>query len=118
MEISIENKARLAFVAVALLGAAAALGWFFVEAGRYVTYQIPTQDSVSGLIGDAPGDYKAAKSNGALFYPINPGNEEVSWQRFYQEALDRFFAGTYAGEYEARLVKEFDACLPERPNWQ
>jgi len=27
MRISIENKARLAFVAVALLGTAAALGW-------------------------------------------------------------------------------------------
>ena len=42
------------------------------------------------MIGDAPGDFKAAKSNFALFYPINPGKEEQSWQRLYDEALDQF----------------------------
>jgi hypothetical protein len=35
----------------------------------------------------------------------------------YEEALDRFFAGKYAGDYEAQLVKEFDASLPEKPGW-
>ena len=69
------------------------------------------------MIGDAPGDFKAAKSNGALFFPINPGAEEASWERFFKEGLNRFFAGTYAGDYEAALVKEFDACLPEKPAW-
>ena len=69
------------------------------------------------MIGDAPGDFKAAKANGALFFPINPGKEELSWERFHNEALDRFFAGTYAGDYEAGLVREFDACLPEKPGW-
>ncbi len=69
------------------------------------------------MIGDAPGDFKAAKSNGALFYPIDPGSEERSWKCFHDEALDRFFAGTYAGEYEAKLIKEFDARLPENPAW-
>src|ERR1044071_9576135 len=69
------------------------------------------------MIGDAPGDFKAAKSNGALFFPINPGREEDSWKRLYEEGLERFFNGTYAGEYEAKLVKEFDACLPENPGW-
>ena len=49
------------------------------------------------MIGDAPGDFKAAKSNGALFYPIIPGDEETSWKRFHDEALERFFAGKYAG---------------------
>ena len=33
------------------------------------------------MIGDAPGDHKAAKANGVLFYPILPGNEEYSWER-------------------------------------
>ncbi len=28
------------------------------------------------MIGDAPGDLKAAKANNMLFYPINPGAEE------------------------------------------
>ncbi|HMJ88546.1 MAG TPA: HAD hydrolase-like protein [Candidatus Acidoferrum sp.] len=69
------------------------------------------------MIGDAPGDFKAAKTNGALFFPINPGKEELSWKRLHDESLDRFFTGTYAGDYEAALVKEFDACLPEKPGW-
>ncbi len=69
------------------------------------------------MIGDAPGDHKAAKDNKVLFYPIIPGNEEHSWERLYSEALDRFFAGTYEGEYEEKLFSEFDNSLPEKPNW-
>src|SRR6185503_10488029 len=67
------------------------------------------------MIGDAPGDFNAAKSNNALFFPINPGAEEKSWERLHTEALDRFFNGSYAGPYATALVKEFDACLPEKP---
>ena len=70
------------------------------------------------MIGDAPGDHKAAKANDALFYPINPGEEEASWERFYKEAFDRFIDGTYAGEYEAGLIAEFEAYLPEKPPWR
>ena len=70
------------------------------------------------MIGDAPGDHKAAKANGVLFYPILPGNEEYSWERLNKESLNRFFTGTYAGEYEEKLFSEFDDCLPENPNWQ
>lgn len=70
------------------------------------------------MIGDAPGDYTAAKSNGVLFYPINPGHEEASWERFYSEALDKFFAGTYEGAYEQKLIEEFEAYLPENPSWK
>ena len=69
------------------------------------------------MIGDAPGDHKAAKANGVLFFPILPGREEDSWERLHGEALDRFFAGTYAGEYEEKLFAEFDDCLPENPSW-
>lgn len=70
------------------------------------------------MVGDAPGDQKAAEGNGVLFYPINPGHEEESWQRFHDEALPRFFAGTYAGPYMKRLIDEFHAYLPETPPWQ
>ena len=70
------------------------------------------------MIGDAPGDHKAAVANNVLFYPINPGAEEASWQRFYKEAIDRFFAGTFAGDYEAELLAEFDKHLPEQPPWE
>ena len=45
------------------------------------------------MVGDAPGDWNAAKANGVLFYPIDPGYEDESWQRFFEEALPRFFAG-------------------------
>lgn len=70
------------------------------------------------MIGDAPGDYKAARDNGALFFPVNPGEEEVSWQRLHDEALDKFFNGTYAGAYEEALIKEFDSYLPDTPPWK
>ncbi|MBD3391991.1 MAG: HAD hydrolase-like protein [Chitinivibrionales bacterium] len=69
------------------------------------------------MLGDAPGDFKAARANGALFYPVVPGAEEAAWQRFRDEALDRFFAGTYAGDYEKKLIREFEKSLPENPPW-
>ncbi|HDQ15235.1 MAG TPA: HAD family hydrolase [Sediminispirochaeta sp.] len=70
------------------------------------------------MIGDAPGDLKAARANGALFYPINPGAEEESWKRFYEEALDKFFDGSYAGAYERELIDDFQGHLPESPPWK
>jgi phosphoglycolate phosphatase-like HAD superfamily hydrolase len=67
------------------------------------------------MIGDAPGDYKAAKANNVLFFPIVPNREEQSWRELYVEGLDRFFAGKFAGEYEQRKFAEFDASLPVVP---
>jgi phosphoglycolate phosphatase-like HAD superfamily hydrolase len=83
----------------------------YVIEGRYA------KDHVL-MIGDAPGDLKAARANGVLFYPINPGNEEASWKRFYEESFDKFIGGTYAGDYEAALIDEFEAYLPEKAPWQ
>jgi len=70
------------------------------------------------MIGDAPGDMKAARANNALFFPINPGYEEESWRRFYEEGFHKFAAGEYAGEYEASLIAEFEKLLPEVPPWK
>jgi phosphoglycolate phosphatase-like HAD superfamily hydrolase len=70
------------------------------------------------MIGDAPGDYKAAKSNGALFYPILPGDEEASWKSFYDEALNLFLSRKFAGAYEEDLIRRFEASLPENPPWR
>jgi phosphoglycolate phosphatase-like HAD superfamily hydrolase len=70
------------------------------------------------MIGDAPGDLKAARGAGALFYPINPSHEEASWERFYRESCDHFLKGQYAGAYEGQLIAEFDRYLPEKPPWQ
>ena len=70
------------------------------------------------MIGDAPGDFQAAKKNGVLFFPVNPGHEERSWEKFLTEALGKFFDGSFAGDYEAELIREFDRYLPENPNWE
>jgi phosphoglycolate phosphatase-like HAD superfamily hydrolase len=70
------------------------------------------------MIGDAPGDLSAARANGALFFPVNPGHEEESWERFHREAMERFFHHTYAGDYEASLMAEFEKLLPEKPPWK
>lgn len=70
------------------------------------------------MIGDAPGDYSAAKANNCLFYPINPGAEEASWERFYNESIAKFFDGSFAGDYQAKLLAEFDRYLPEKPSWK
>lgn len=70
------------------------------------------------MIGDAPGDYQAAKANDALFFPINPGHEDASWRRLYDEGIDRFFDDNFAGEYQQQLLREFDTYLPEQPPWK
>ncbi|WP_435018926.1 HAD family hydrolase [Tundrisphaera sp. TA3] len=70
------------------------------------------------MMGDAPGDHQAALKNGALFYPIEPGHEAESWRRLHDEALPRFFDGTYAGAYMDEQVRRFEAGLPDTPPWK
>ena len=79
--------------------------------GRYVPEKIL-------MIGDAHGDLKAAQGNHALFFPIMPGREELSWNRFYEEGTEIFFNGKFAGAYQQELLEEFDAALPERAPWR
>ncbi len=69
------------------------------------------------MIGDAPGDKKAADANDALFYPIVPGRETQSWEKLLEEALPKFFEGTFAGDYEESLLAEFDRALPSELAW-
>ncbi|SHE59752.1 ABC-type transporter Mla maintaining outer membrane lipid asymmetry, component MlaD [Microbulbifer donghaiensis] len=57
MNFSIENRARLAFAGTVLLGLAVWLIWHSLVSGRFTTYQIVTQDSVSGLIPGAPVEF-------------------------------------------------------------
>jgi phosphoglycolate phosphatase-like HAD superfamily hydrolase len=70
------------------------------------------------MVGDAPGDLAAARANGALFFPINPGHEEHSWERFFHEGIEHFFNQNYMGGYEASLIEEFEKLLPEIPPWK
>ncbi len=69
------------------------------------------------MIGDAFSDYRAAKSIGACFYPILPGEEESSWDRLLKESLSRFFMSGYQGKYEQELISELRERLPESPPW-
>ena len=82
---------------------------------EYVARQVPEGSRPDDR--DAPGDRDAAHAAGALFYPINPGAEERSWQRFHAEASERFLDGTYAGAYEAALIAEFEQLLSDTPPW-
>ncbi len=70
------------------------------------------------MIGDARGDMEAALRNGVLFYPIIPGQEDHSWQIFYDEGLEKFINGTFKGSYEDHLVSEFMKSLPDTPPWK
>jgi phosphoglycolate phosphatase-like HAD superfamily hydrolase len=70
------------------------------------------------MIGDAKGDFDAAINNRILFYPIIPGKEDRSWEKFLYEGIDRFTKCTYAGAYEESLIDEFRRSLPETPSWK
>jgi phosphoglycolate phosphatase-like HAD superfamily hydrolase len=83
---------------------------------QYATTDKYADDHVL-LIGDAPGDRDAAREAGVLYYPVNPGHEDESWRRLHGEALGRFLAGSYRGDYQDALVAEFEALLPDTPPW-
>jgi phospholipid/cholesterol/gamma-HCH transport system substrate-binding protein len=57
MSNDINTKARLAFAAFVLVLTVAGASWYFLSGSQYATYQIYTQDSVSGLIADAPVEF-------------------------------------------------------------
>jgi len=83
----------------------------FTTKGKYAANKVL-------MMGDAPGDLKAARDVGALFFPINPGAEDDSWQAFVSEGMERFFSGSYAGAYEEKLIADFMKLLPEKPTWR
>ena len=65
------------------------------------------------MIGDAPGDHKAAEDNGGLYYPILVKKEKSSWERFLSEGLEKFLSGTYSGKYQEERINEFQKNLSE-----
>ncbi len=70
------------------------------------------------MVGDAPGDMATAQSIGCNFYPINPGHEVESWERFMDEAYPSFLSGGFSEEYQKQIIKEFKALLPGTPPWK
>lgn len=70
------------------------------------------------MIGDAPGDMKAAQANHVQFFPVDPGAEEGSWELFFKEAAEKFHRGEYSADYESTLIADFERRLPEVPPWK
>lgn len=63
------------------------------------------------MVGDALGDYDAAKLNEVLYYPILVKKEKESWKRFHDEVIDKFIKNTYKGKYEGTVILEFERNL-------
>ena len=69
------------------------------------------------MIGDAPGDRRAAEASGVLFYPICPDREAQSWAAF-GACFDALLAGSYRQELQPELIAHFETLLPTKPGWQ
>ena len=63
------------------------------------------------MLGDAPGDYKAAVDNDVYFYPIIPQHENESWERFYNEVIDIIVEGKFDDKYQKQLLDEYWKAL-------
>ena len=59
------------------------------------------------MCGDAPGDLKAAETNGVFYYPILVRQEAQSWEEFISQAFDRLLNGGYSGEYQVTKTHQF-----------
>lgn len=57
MNLSAENRARVAFGVLIVAGAAAGVIGYLVALGRYATFEVLTRDPVSGLTVDAPVEF-------------------------------------------------------------
>jgi len=55
--LTVENRARVAFGLLLFLGLAAGVAWHSLTSTHYTTFEIRTNDSVSGLIADAPVEF-------------------------------------------------------------
>ena len=65
------------------------------------------------MIGDAPGDYEAAKEAGCCFYPIIPERESECWELLQNKYFGKFLCGEYCGKCEELLYDEFIESLSE-----
>lgn len=63
------------------------------------------------MVGDALGDYNAAKLNEVLYYPILVKRENESWTRFYNEVINKFIEKSYKETYQDEIILEFKENL-------
>lgn len=68
-------------------------------------------------VGDAVGDYEAAKENGVLFYPIVPSRENESWKKLRNKDADLFKELKYEGKEMEDNLKSFFSVLLDTPPW-
>lgn len=59
------------------------------------------------MVGDAPGDYDAARKNGVFYYPILVRKEKESWAELRKTAVGKLLEGSFAGEYQAQKIAQF-----------
>lgn len=59
------------------------------------------------MCGDAVGDMNAAKTNGVLYYPIKVNHEKESWNDLKEKALESFINGSFSGDYQDSLIRDF-----------
>ena len=70
------------------------------------------------IIGDSPGDLKAAQNINALFFPILPLYEEMSWSEFNKVGYEHFINNSYIGEYQNNQIQKFQSILNLAPPWE
>jgi len=70
------------------------------------------------VIGDSPGDLKAAQNINALFFPILPLQEEISWSEFIKRGYEYFIKKSYVGEYQKNQIQKFQSILNVDPPWE
>ncbi|MBO5372272.1 MAG: HAD hydrolase-like protein [Lachnospiraceae bacterium] len=59
------------------------------------------------MVGDAPGDYDAAKKNEVFYYPILVKKEKESWEELKAAGVEMLITGAYAGEYQKQKIEAF-----------
>lgn len=68
------------------------------------------------MVGDSPGDNVAAQANGIYFFPIVFEQEEVYWNFLGTKVLEKFLAGKYDREEEAKHLNTFNNNLKRSVN--
>ena len=69
------------------------------------------------MVGDSPGDLKAARATGVRFFPMIPGQEAASWLRLRHGIHPAFLRGHYTSGMELNELEKFLGALPEKPPW-
>lgn len=59
------------------------------------------------MVGDSPGDLKAAEKNQVWFFPILVGKEASSWEELSEEASQKIISGEFDQQYQDEQIHKF-----------